>query len=98
MQYIANLRDGAVAGFKYFDFRAADRIAVQYSGKASGRMEISVSPDFADLCATIDLQESGERTWAEAALRIPEGVHPLYFRFSGSGALNFFSFRLTAQD
>ena len=98
VQYIANLRDGAVAGFKYFDFRAADRIAVQYSGKASGRMEISVSPDFADLCATIDLQESGERTWAEAALRIPEGVHPLYFRFSGSGALNFFGFRASAQD
>ncbi len=94
-QYIANMRSGAVAGFKYFDFHEAGRIAVQYSGQAAGKMEVSTTPDFSALCATAAIRPSADLTWEDAGLHIPDGVHPLYFRFTGEGALNFHSFRLS---
>ena len=96
-QYIANMRSGSAAGFKYFDFRRADRIGLQYSGRAAGKMEVSADPDFSGLCAVIGIGPSSERVWTDAPLRIPDGIHPLYFRFTGEGALDFFSFRLTRR-
>ncbi len=93
-QYIANMRDGAVAGFKYFDFRNVESVSVRYSGKAAGILEISTSPDFSDICAAVTVRAADEPLWEEAAADIPDGVHPLFFRFSGEGALDFHAFRL----
>ena len=45
-QYIANLRDGAVAGFKYFQFSEENTIRITLSGKAEGSIEIAHTPDF----------------------------------------------------
>ncbi len=93
-QYIANMADGAVAGFKYFDFHHAKRISVQYSGQAEGRLEVSDTPDFSSLRALVPVRSSLSPTWEETALTIPDGIRPLFFRFSGSGAVRFHAFRL----
>ena len=98
VQYIANMRSGAAAGFKYFRFENADRIAVKVGGMASGRMEVSCDPGFSDLCAVIDIPSAGEKAWHEAELKIPAGVRPLYFRFTGEGAVDFYAFRLTERS
>lgn len=45
-QYIANMRDGAVAGFKYFAFKDAAEIKVHCTGSANGRLQVSTAPDF----------------------------------------------------
>ena len=94
-QYIANMRSGAVAGFKYFDFKDASGISVRYSGQAAGKLEVSTDPDFSLLCATAAIRPSAARTWEDVRLTVPDGVHPLYFRFIGEGALDFHSFRLS---
>ena len=94
-QYIANMRDGSAAGFKYFDFHGAGRIAVQYRGQATGRIEVSTKPDFSGLCASVEIRPSVERSWEEAMLDVPGGVKPLYFRFKGEGAVDFHRFRLS---
>lgn len=52
-QYIANMRDGAVAGFKYFAFKDAAEIKVHCTGSANGRLQVSTAPDFSTLCADI---------------------------------------------
>ena len=48
-QYIANLKDGAVAGFKYFRFENAGGIRVQAAGSAKGLLRVSIHEDFADI-------------------------------------------------
>jgi hypothetical protein len=93
-QYIANMRSGAVAGFKYFDFCGTRWLAVRYSGQATGKLEVSTDPDFSVLCATAAIRPSAGPTWEDTGLDIPDGVHPLYFRFTGEGALNLHSFKL----
>ena len=39
-QYIANFKDGATCGFKYFDFKDNKHISVGIRGKANGKMVI----------------------------------------------------------
>ena len=94
-QYIANMRFGAVAGFKYFDFRGTRWLAVRYSGQATGKLEVSTDPGFSALCATAAIRPSAGPTLEDTGLDIPDGVHPLYFRFTGEGALNFHGFKLS---
>jgi len=88
-QYITNIRDGAVAGFKYFDFRDVGRISLGLSGRGVGVVEISTDPEFRTLAGWIPvtLQESARTFFGN--IQIPNGVQPLYFRYRGSGAINF---------
>lgn len=92
-QYIANMRDGAVAGFKYFAFKDAAEIKVHCTGSANGRLQVSTAPDFSTLCADIFIK-NGSQVGEKASLTIPDGTYPLYFRFTGSGKMNFHWFEL----
>lgn len=40
-QYIANMCDGAVAGFKYFDLRETSKVRINIKGKATGVVYVS---------------------------------------------------------
>lgn len=81
-QYIANMRDGAVAGFKYFAFKDAAEIKVHCTGSANGRLQVSTAPDFSMLCADIFIK-NGSQMGEKVTLTIPDGTYPLYFRFTG---------------
>lgn len=93
-QYIANMRDGAVAGFKYFSIEDASRLDILVGGKASGRVLVSDAPDFARIASVIPAALSGKQEYFHGVFRMGPGVHPLYFRFEGKGSLDFLSFRL----
>jgi len=94
VQYIANMRDGSVAGFKYFDFRGASGISVTVAGQGMGVMQVSDREDFSDLAAQITLRADGGEAKAAAPFSIEDGVRPLFFRFQGSGAISFIRFEL----
>ena len=91
--YIANMRDSAIAGFKYFDFENVNRITVKTRGYAHGHLEVKTSWDGKTL-AKIPIESSN--IWAESSafLDISYGVFPLYFEFKGTGGTNLLSFRL----
>ena len=91
-QYIANMRDGAVAGFRYFDFHSAQYVRLLIGGKAEGTIEASTEPDFKTLAAQVPVKTDGRTVWVCAQLSLPDGVQPLYFRFMGQGAIDFYSF------
>ena len=93
-QYIANMRDGAVAGFKYFQFDGASRIKVTVRGTAKGRILVSGDPQFNTLVSAFHVQVNEETVTLETDLDITDGVHPLYFKFLGAGAVDFISFEL----
>ena len=91
-QCIAGMRNGAVAGFKYFDCRGCTRIYVTVRG-TGGRLLIGLSPE-GDYCGEIKLQ--GSKSWVccggDAAL--PRGKAALYFTYKGAGKIDFLDFTL----
>lgn len=93
-QYIANMRDGAVAGFKYFGFGGEKRINLTVSGVCSGTVEVSHTPDFKAVIARIPVSAKAEQENAEGAFAPQEGTQPLYFRYTGEGAMNFHTFEM----
>lgn len=95
-QYIANMRDGAVCGFKYFDFKELSKIEIEISGKFKGKMIVSTDPNFNGLNnATFKFENiSGKKINITADIKVLEGVYPLYFKCEGKGSLNFHSFEL----
>lgn len=95
VQYIANMRSGSVAGFKYFALEGAGYVSVSVSGRARGVMQVSGRPDFETLAAEIPLYVSGDLTSFGAQLRMPDGVQPLFFRYQGEGSVDFYAFELT---
>ena len=85
-QYIANMRDGSVAGFKYFTFDGTEsRISV--TGRGTGKFLVSTDPDGKDVVATVPIN-------GFAPLSIEAGVHALYFRYQGEDATDFVSFTI----
>lgn len=91
--YIANMRDGAVAGFKYFSCSRICRIGVTVRGKAEGKMEVLTALDQSP-AGEISLGKSNEWKTYEAEVQIPDGVWSLYFRYRGKGYVSMASFSL----
>ena len=92
--YITNMRDGCIAGFKYFDCRSISKLTIKTRGYYSeGCMEIKTAWDGEPL-GTIPVVSSN--TWAEnsANIAIPDGVHALYFEYKGTGGPSLYSFTL----
>ena len=95
-QYIANMQDGAVAGFKYFQIGQVQRICAEVRGHAQGELQVSVTPDFAGLAARLPVRISTDQTVeVEAGCVLPEGRQALYFRYAGTGAIDFIAFTIS---
>ena len=86
------MRDGAVAGFKYFAFKDAAEIKVHCTGSANGRLQVSTAPDFSTLCADIFIK-NGSQVGEKVSLTILTELSAV-FPFTGSGKMNFHWFEL----
>ena len=93
-QYIANMRSGAVAGFKYFQMNGETPISVTLRGTASGVMQVSEQPDFSTVNASIEVRLEKETKSCPGTLKIAPGTKALYFRYQGTGAVDFLTFTL----
>lgn len=92
-QYIANMCDGAIAGFKYFDLTDTKGIEVKIKGRASGSLYICTGED-GKHSAEIEIKPGrGVRT-VSARIHAPGKKLPLFFKFEGKGSFNFYSFDL----
>ena len=92
-QYIANMRDGAVAGFKYFQMDGPKTILVELRGTASGDLRISDSLDFAN-GAVLPVSLHNSTVTIGGTLDVGTGEKALYFQFRGTGAVDFIAFEL----
>ena len=90
-QYIANMRDGAVAGFKYFDLRETGKIRLELSGDGVGEMLISSGPEEK---AVSRIPVGAEKKELVGTLFASGSRVPLFFRFKGEGAINLHGFEL----
>ena len=92
-QYIANVKNGTVIGYKYFLFDHLNKMSVQVWGKAKGEFQIFTSFDERPIGIIPILLENNQNTFI-SDIRPISGKYPLYFRYVGKGTLNFESFRL----
>lgn len=95
-QYISNMKDGATAGFKYFDFHGTKSVQIAVSGSGDGKVSIAVKPGGRSVCE-IPVSLSGDINWFGANAEIPDGKHALYFTYHGQGQMDFHAFRLECQ-
>lgn len=92
-QYIANMNEGSVAGFKYFDFQDVSKISVKIRGEGSGQLQVSTELQ-GDVIATIIISPSKEWATCTAPLKAENGVQALFFTYHGNGAIDFDSFTI----
>ncbi len=91
--YIANMRDSATAGFKYFDCKGIKKISVKTKGYANGEIQVKTAWDGPAL-GSIPIGYANVWHYTSADITVPDGVNALYFTFKGQGHLQFASFVL----
>ena len=91
--YIANMKDSATAGFKYFDCRGIKSVKIKVRGYCRGAFEVKTSWN-GEVLGRIPVEFSN--IWKEysADISIPDGIHALYFTYTGSGSASLASFTL----
>ncbi len=91
--YIANMKNSATAGFKYFDCKGIREVRVKTRCYADGVFEVRTSWD-GDVLGTIRTAHSN--VWEEyaAPIAIPDGVHAIYLTYRGDGNASLASFTL----
>ena len=89
--HIANLRDGATAGFKYFDCQGVRRISLKTRGN-EGVYQVRTRWDGA-VIGEIPVGYSNEWKTFQTDVSVPDGVQALYFTYRGAGisSLAFFT-------
>lgn len=93
-QYIADMQDGAVAGFKYFDLGDTTTISVQVRGNAKGEL-IVLSSIGGNIMACIPVELNDSYKFFDSKLEVQDTVSALIFQFNGTGYLDFKSFILS---
>lgn len=91
-QYIANMTDGAWAGYKYFSFSGDEsRLSVKVRGNGSGTVKVFTDRKGKAVCGIpVRLSETFQDFAGQ--LSVSAGIHPLYFVYEGSGEMDFLSF------
>ena len=91
--YIANMRNSATAGFKYFECKGIRRITVRTKGYATGRMVVRTAWG-GEILGSIPVGYANVWHDTTADITIPDGIQALYFTFEGEGHLQFSAFVL----
>lgn len=94
-QYIANMCDGAVAGFKYFDLSDTAEICINIRGNAKGKVTVKDSDsENASVLSEIDVSGAGKGKQFSSRLTGTKDHQALFFSYEGKGTFQFLSFEL----
>lgn len=91
--FIANMKDSATAGFKYFDCKGITKVRIKVRGYCKGYFEVKTSWNGTPL-GTIPVDFTNIWTEYSADISIPDGVQALYFTYRGGGSASLASFTL----
>jgi len=94
-QYIANMRDGSWAGFKYFRFTGEEKwIRLWLRGSFEGTVVFGLSCERKGPRAELRVKPCEGWTEFDAPFFVAEGVQALYLSCWGTGALDFKEFAI----
>lgn len=91
--YIANMKDSATAGFKYFDCKGIKKFGITTRGYAGGVFEIRTKWD-GEVIAKIKIEYSNVWETYTTDIDLPDGVHAIYITYTGDGNVSLKSFTL----
>ncbi len=91
--YLANMKDSATAGFKYFDCRNVRSISVTARGYIDGAFEIRTAWD-GEVVATLPVAFTNVWETYTADVELPDGVYAFYITYRGGGVAGLKSFTL----
>ena len=93
-QYIANMTDGATAGFKYFEMESPKELTVSVRGSGNGVMEIRTEINQSPI-GKIEIKADVQ--WGDFSTKLQElnGVYALFFMWRGNGYCDFRAFTFT---
>ena len=92
--FIANMTDGANAGFKYFDCKGIHQVSIWTRGYCSGSFHVKTAWDGPSL-GEIPVGFTNVWTQYKAAIDIPDGVQAIYLEYRGRGSACLRSFALS---
>ena len=91
--YIANMKESATAGFKYFNCKGIQKVTIKVRGYCHGYFKVKTSWNGPAL-GKIAVGYTNVWTDYSADIAIPDGVQALYFSYEGEGSPSFASFKL----
>ncbi|MUT64736.1 family 43 glycosylhydrolase [Paenibacillus sp. NEAU-GSW1] len=91
--YVANMRDSATAGFKYFDCQGIRQVKIKVRGYCRGYFAVKTAWDGPEL-GRISVDFTNVWTEYSADIVIPDGKQALYFTYAGMGNASLASFTL----
>lgn len=91
--YVKNITEGTVVGYKYFDFQTVRQITLRIRGTGSGTLFVSHTPE-GEAIGRVSVIPG--KTWQDvtAAISPKPGKQALYFRYSGSGSVDLKQFEM----
>lgn len=94
-QYIYNLQDKAICGFKYFRFDGTEKLLrMRLRGTLNGEISVHCDKPDGPCIAKVLVVESTDWNWSETSLSPIRGNYALYFKFFGKGKCDFDAFRI----
>ena len=94
-QFVANIRNGTVVGYRYFDLTNAASVTVTVKGMAHGRLIVSTEENGKPV-AEIPVSFSTFRK--TVPLHTLSGIHALYFRYDGIGRLDLMEIQINSKE
>lgn len=94
--YIANMKDGATAGFKYFDCKNIIGISVKARGYMNGYFEVRTKWD-GDVLTKIPVCNANVWETFDAPVVIPDGKQAVYLTYRGRDKASLLSFTLKTR-
>lgn len=92
-QFIANMTNGAFAGFKYFSFKGSERLAVTVKAQSEATIYAKAEIDTDPFAKTrISPCEEAQEFIFEGS--VPENTKSLFFSYEGEGSCDIISFRI----
>lgn len=94
VQYVENITDQVVIGFKYFMFNDNDKICITIRGKGKGSLLVRMDKLNGKVVGVFNLDIDSD-DWIQKNTRIEtvKGKHALYFDYHGEGKIAFKEFR-----
>ena len=82
--FLANISDGTVIGWRDFDCKALKRVSIETRAYCHGTFEIRTAWD-GPVLGEIPAISSNVWVTGSADVTVPDGVHPLYLTYRGTG-------------
>lgn len=91
--YIANILDGTIIGYKYFDLKNVNKIKVEVKSTDKGRFSIYTNLNENPI-SIVDINQCNDFKCFSCDVEIKDGVYPIYFKYEGQGVVEFKNFKL----